>query len=108
MTFTVPRLVALLLLLGLLPIGTARAQEVVAPSASDPRFGVVNSGATDAESVRQMLGSLGAGSWFTFGGPLDGTGAQVGLVRPGANLAEIARQAAAAPGATWLVGNEPN
>jgi hypothetical protein len=96
------------MVLSLIPFGSVSAQEAVPAPELSSRFGVVNSGPTDAESVGKMLGSLGAGSWFSFGGLLEKSGSQVGLVRPGANLADIARQAAAAPGATWLVGNEPN
>lgn len=99
-------LLPLLVLLLATPVASAQEEEL--PRLADPRFGVVNSGPADPVSARAMLASLGATSWFSFGGPLTDPAVQVGLVRPGGDLAASARQAAAAPGATWLIGNEPN
>jgi hypothetical protein len=85
---------------------TSVATDCPAASAGgDPRFGVVMTGSE--ASVPATLQALGATGWFRF----DSTGPraeQATLVRPGADPADLARRAAAAPGGVWLIGNEPN
>ncbi len=81
------------------------------PGWGDPRFGVVVAGplTSDPNYVAASLATLGAGSWYSFsGGATAPVAGQVQMVRPGANLTDLAARAQTNPGAAWLIGNEPN
>ncbi len=85
-------------------------EEAFRPPLGDPRFGVVVAGpsADDPSYVAASLATLGAGSWYSFGAGRAKVRGRVDLVRPGADPTELAARARANPGATWLIGNEPN
>lgn len=75
----------------------------------DPRFGVIMAGhSLDADGVTCAQNALGAGTWYSFGGPVGVTTQELGIVRPSSNLTTAALAAQARPGRTWLLGNEPN
>ena len=80
------------------------------PGLGDPRFGVVvaGQGSDDPNYVAASVAALGAGSWYSFSGNAPAVTGRVELVRPGADMTDLANRAKANPGEYWLIGNEPN
>jgi hypothetical protein len=88
-----------------------RFEELQPAGSGDPRFGVIVVGGTDSDvdgRLTGLLDELGAATWYSYQPSIGQARGQVGLVRPGADLAHLAQLARAAPGSAWLIGNEPN
>jgi hypothetical protein len=79
------------------------------PGFGDPRYGVVVMGknSEDPGFVASALATMGAGSWYSFV-PSGEVAGKMELVRPGADMADVAERARDHPGRTWIIGNEPN
>lgn len=62
----------------------------------------------DANSLEGSLSALASGGWYGFTTGSIQVPGKVELVRPGADLTQLAARARAYPGRAWIVGNEPN
>jgi hypothetical protein len=91
----------------LLAIVPAASPSSVSAAQGDPRFGVIATGSVP--DISAALQTVAASEWYQFAEPrADPASRRVGMVRPGVNLADLASNAQAKPGGTYIVGNEPN